>query len=468
MADLRTKPDNFLVIKRALVFSVIILSTFLLLASSGLLAEKKKVALLLSLKGAIGPASISYFQQGLEVSNKQQPLLIIVEIDTPGGLDSAMREIVQGILASPVPVVSFVAPSGARAASAGTYIMFASHIAVMAPGTNLGAATPIQIGSQNPFFPGQSEKSPKEGVEDETGKQRTSKPTASDKAINDAVAYIRGLAQMRGRNVEWAEKAVREAKSLSASEALKLGVIDLIANDIDDLLAKIDGWEVTIRGVTHRLETSNLVLNSILPDWRSKILGIITNPNIAYILLLIGIYGLILEFYSPGLIGPGVIGIICLLMAFYALNLMPINYTGVALISVGIILMVAEAFVPSFGVLGIGGAASFIIGSIMLLDTDVPGYGISWLLISSLATISSGCLLVIVVLLRSSWSRPVATGPEQLIGKDGYVIEWNEATGQVKLQGEIWNARSEIPLESGSHVQVEGIDGLTLIVKEKH
>lgn len=426
-------------------------------------AEQKGSGFLLDLKGPVGPAASDYIHRGIDKAWGQRAKVIVLRIDTPGGLDSSMREIVKSLLQSPLPVVSFVAPSGARAASAGTYILYASHVAAMAPGTNLGAATPVQIGGGLPV-PKAPGKKDEEGEKNQTEKTKR-KPTIADKAVNDAVAYIRSLAQMRGRNANWAEKAVREAASLSAEEALKEGVIDMMANDVDDLLTKLDGREVVVLGQTRLLQTSGLKIETIEPDWRTQLLGTITNPNIAYVLMLIGIYGLILEFYSPGVLVPGVIGGICLLVALYSFQLLPINYAGFALILLGLALMVAEAFAPSFGILGIGGVIAFVFGSIMLLETDVPGFGISWMLIGSIAAVSAGLFILAVTMLVRARSRPVVSGPEEMVGSTGQVIDWEGHAGTVRVHGEVWKARATKALDAGGPVRVNEIDGLTLVVQ---
>ena len=442
---------------------IVIVAFGLLLFSALSQAEQAATGYLLELKGPVGPAASDYIHRGIDKAWDKRGKLVVLRIDTPGGLSTSMREIVKDLLQSPLPVVSFVAPSGARAASAGTYIVYASHVAAMAPGTNLGAATPVQIGGGLPV-----PKAP--GTKDEEGEAKKTNgekraPTMSDKAVNDAVAYIRSLAQMRGRNADWAEKAVREAASLPAEEALKEGVIDLIAADVDGLLAKLDGREVVVLGQTRRLQTSGLKLQAIEPDWRTRLLGIITNPNIAYILMLIGIYGLILEFYSPGVLVPGVTGAICLLVALYAFQLLPINYAGLALILLGLALMTAEAFAPSFGVLGIGGTVAFVIGSIMLLETDVPGFGISWTLIGSIAAVSAGFFILVMMMLVRSRRRPVVSGPEEMVGSTGEVIDWEGHAGTVRVHGEVWKARAAKALDAGRPVRVDEIDGLTLVVQ---
>jgi membrane-bound serine protease (ClpP class) len=429
-------------------------------------------AVLLDIKGPIGPATSDYVVRGLDKAEERGAELVILRMDTPGGLDTSMREIIRAILASPVPVVSYVAPSGSRAASAGTYISYASHVAAMAPGTNLGAATPVQIGG--PGLPKISPDKEKPKDTGEEGSDETSgapskgegvKPTLSDKAVNDAVAYIRSLAQMRGRNVEWAEKAVLSASTLTAEEALREGVIDVVATDVPDLLTKLDGREVVVAGQTRRLETAALGIVTLEPDWRTEFLATITNPNVAYILMLIGIYGLLFEFFSPGLVGPGVIGGICLLLALYAFHVLPVDYTGLALVFLGLALMIAEAFMPSFGALGIGGIAAFVIGSIMLMDTEVPGFTVAWQLIGSIAFFAGGMLLVMVTMLMRSRRRAVVTGPEEMIDSAGAVLDWIGEEGHVRIHGEVWRARASGPIAEGKRVRVTKIDGLTLEVE---
>jgi membrane-bound serine protease (ClpP class) len=387
-------------------------------------------------------------------------------LDTPGGLDTSMREIVRAILASPVPVVSFVAPSGARAASAGTYIMYASHVAAMAPGTNLGAATPIQIGA--PGLPGGGEP---EGGKGEPGAKRKDRaepaahPGMAEKAVNDAVAYIRSLAQMRGRNVEWAEKAVRQAASLSAEEALKEKVVDVVAADVPALLRKLDGRTVTLADRPVKLATAQATVVPIEADWRTKLLAVITDPNVASLLMLIGVYALIFEFYSPGMIGPGVVGAICVLLALYAFQVLPVDYTGLALLLLGIGLMVAEAFIGAFGALGIGGLIAFVMGSIMLMREDVPGFRVAWELVGSVALFFGVTFVLVTAYVMRSRHRPVVAGREQMIDSVGHVLEWHGGQGSVRAHGELWRARSPSPLRRGQQVRVKRIDGLTLEVE---
>jgi membrane-bound serine protease (ClpP class) len=393
--------------------------------------------------------------------------LIVLRMDTPGGLADSMRVIIKEILASSVPVVGYVAPAGAHAASAGTYILYACHVAAMAPGTNLGAATPVQIGGGG-FPPERGPEQP--GGEKKGGDQADDErpqPTAGmeEKIVNDAVAYIRSLAQLRGRNAEWAERAVREAASLSAQEALKLNVIDLIAANLDELLQKLDGRQIALDGGELTLRTSERTIVRFEPDWRTELLSIITDPNIAYILMLIGIYGIIFEFFSPGMVLPGVLGSISLVLALYAFQVLPVNYAGLALIGLGVAMMVGEMLMPSFGSLGIGGIVAFVVGSIMLIDIEAPGYGISWQLIGGVALAAASMLLLMMAMVARSRQRPVTTGPEQMIGSQARVIEWHGGEGRVRVHGELWHARGPAALQPDQKVRIVRIDGLTLEVE---
>lgn len=422
--------------------------------------NEKNSIIQLTIEDVIGPATDDYVERALETAAQEQAELVLIRMDTPGGLDTAMRGIIKNITNSPIPVATFVAPTGARAASAGTYILFASHIAAMAPGTNLGAATPVQIGGMP--APGKQDK-------DKDNADKTPQPAPSDaktqKVVNDAVAYIRGLAELHGRNQEWAEKAVREAASLQASEALKLNVIDIIADSVPDLLKKLDGHEVVVLGQKRTLHTAGLTLKQIEPDWRSRLLSVITNPNIAYILMLIGIYGLIFEFSNPGAIVPGTIGAICLLLALYSFQLLPINYAGVALILLGVALMVGEAFQPSFGVLGIGGTIAFVIGSIILMDTDTPGFGIDISIIITFAATSVLVFIFVIGMAIKARRRPVVSGMEELLGGEAIVDNDFDQTGTVTIHSEHWSAVTDQPLRKGQSVKVTGIKGLILRVK---
>ncbi|MGM0541721.1 MAG: NfeD family protein [Pseudomonadota bacterium] len=412
----------------------------------------------LTIEEAIVPATNDYIQRALETAAETKAEMVIIQMDTPGGLDSAMRGIIKNIANSSVPIATYIAPTGARAASAGTYILYASHIAAMAPGTNVGAATPVQIEGISP-------PSPKIKKDNDQPGSDASEDASKKKVINDAVAYIKGLAQLHGRNQQWAEKAVREAASLPASEALKLNVIDLIATSTDDLLNQLDGREVVVYGQKRTLNTADASIIQIVPDWRSRLLSVITNPNVAYILMLIGIYGLLLEFYNPGGILPGTIGAISLLLALYAFQLLPINYAGMALILLGIALMIGEAFEPSFGVLGIGGVIAFVIGSIILIDTDTPGYGIDLSIIITFALISALVFIVVVGLALKSRRRPIVSGMEELIGAKATVVNDFDHQGTVTIHSEHWQALSDTPLHQNQQVKITGIQGLTLTVE---
>jgi len=445
------------------------------LLCSGIAAHADgKSVWVLDLNGPIGPASADYLISNLQDAQDADAALFVVQLDTPGGLDHSMRDMIKAILASKVPVVTYVAPNGSRAASAGTYLLYASHVAAMAPATNVGSSTPVSIGGGSPFpMPGSAPRPEQPQPDDASGgdgKQDQAPPqpagsTMERKVINDAVAYIQGLAELRGRNKEWAEKTVRDAANLPASEALAANVIDLIATDLDDLLSRLDGRQINVEGATVTLDLKGAEINRVVPGWRYELLALITDPNVAYILLLIGIYGLILEFYHPGTAVPGVIGVICLLLAGYALQMLPVNYAGLALILVGIGLMVAEAFTPGFGVMGIGGAISFVIGSVILMDTNLPAYQISLPIIAAFAASSVVFFLFVIGAAVKARGAKIVTGRESMIGACVEVMEDFAQRGLVRLHGEIWQAASRTPLTKGTKARIVAIDDLVLTIE---
>jgi membrane-bound serine protease (ClpP class) len=425
-------------------------------------------AVLIPVTGPIGPATSDFFVRALRDAGDSGARFVIATVDTPGGLDTAMRDMIQAMLASNVPVVTFVSPSGARAASAGTYLVYASHVAAMAPATNLGAATPVQIGGSPAGPPGGApEPARKDKPAGEDDKPASPAPgnALERKAVNDAVAYLRSLAELRGRNAEWAEAAVREGASLSAGEALKQGVIDLIADDLTGLLTALDGRTVRTPSGEVTLQTTGVVLRTVEQDWRTRVLSLITNPNVAYLLMLIGIYGLLLEGYNPGSVLPGVVGAISLLLALFAFQVLSVNYAGLALIALGVLLIIAESFAPSFGTLGLGGIVSFVIGSVMLLDDDVPGFGIAWQLIGAMALAGSLLLLAIVSFAVRARRRPIVSGGEALLAERAEAIESFETKGVVRIHGELWNATSRTPVRQGQRLRILSRDGLTLVVE---
>ena len=416
----------------------------------------------LTVEGPIGPATTDYLARAMREAHESGARAVVIRMDTPGGLDAATRDIIQNILAFPIPVITYVHPSGARAASAGTYILYASHIAAMTPATALGAATPVQMGG------GQggredSEKTPE--TEDQAEEKDLSGSAMDRKMINDAVAFIRGLAARHGRNADWAERAVREAVSLTAEDALAEKVVDIVARDVEDLLAQAHGREVQMATGALILDVDNLPTTAYEPNWRNELLALITNPQVAYILLLIGIYGLIFEGYSPGAMVPGIVGVISLLVAFYALQVLPVNYAGLALIVVGAILIASEAFVPTFGVLGIGGVVALVIGSVMLMDTEVPGMMVSPILIGSIGGISALVVLGVLFMVGRSLRIPRPKSGEELVGQAASVIHSDGDDIQVKIAGEIWRAQSREKIAVGDRVRVTAQDGLTLTIE---
>ena len=414
----------------------------------------------LTIDGAISPASADYFARGLKRSVENGSRLVVLELDTPGGLDTSMRDIVKAILASPVPVATFVFPSGARAASAGTYILYASHIAAMAPGTNLGAATPVQIGLGGP------ENEPAARLAGKEPAASAAQPsTMTQKQIHDASAYIRSLAQLRKRNADWAEKAVREAASLSADEALQLHVVDHVATDVGKLLEQVQGTQVEVDGKTVSLDVAGAELVAFDPDWRARLLSVIASPGLALVLMMLGVYGLLFEFLSPGYILPGVVGGICLLLGMFALQMLPFSYAGLGLIALGIAFLVAEIFVPTSGALAIGGLVGIVAGAVMLIDTDVPGYGISLPLVFTIAAASALFVLLVMGMAVKARRRPVVSGREKLASDSGEVLADFTGEGWATVHGETWRVRSQLPLAQGQQVRVTRIDGLTLDVE---
>lgn len=434
----------------------------------------------LELEGPLGVATAEYIINGIAEAGERQAELVIIRMDTPGGLVEPMRNIVSAILGSDVPVATYVSPDGARADSAGTYILLASHIAAMSPTTHLGAATPVSLGGDDapdrpsplgppkPADDGDTDESAAgEDAKDGDKPDREPATAMERKVLNDAIAYIRGLADAHGRNADWAERAVRDAATLTAREALEQNVIDLIAPDRATLLAEIDGREVTVNNRQVVLETSGAAVEKLEPSWRIRFLSTIANPQVALLLMIVGIYGLLFEGWNPGAIVPGVVGIVCLLLAAYALQVLPVNYAGLALIIVGLVLIVAEAFAPSFGALGLGGIAAFIFGSIMMFDTGVPGFGISLAFVASVAIVAGGFLLWLVSYLIRLQKRGAVSGVESLLAGEAVAMEAFAGEGRVWLEGESWRAVSEVPVSKDQALKVKSVDGLVLYVEPK-
>jgi membrane-bound serine protease (ClpP class) len=421
------------------------------------------------LDDAIGPATADYFIHSLRDAESSGAAVLIVRLDTPGGLDQAMRDMIKAILAAKIPVVVYVAPNGSRAASAGTYLVYASHVAAMAPATNIGSSTPVSIGG-SPFPSPTPSSEPASGGGDQPAggaAPARGQPTMERKVTNDAVAYIRGLAELRGRNADWAEKTVREAANLPASDALKQHVIDLIEPDLGALIAALNGRTIQLEGGAVTLDLTGAQIETVTPGWRYQLLALISNPNVAYILLMLGVYGLLLEFYHPGTGVPGVTGVICLLLAGYGLQMLPINYAGLGLIFVGLGLMVAEVFTPTLGVLGVGGVVAFAAGSIILLDSDLPGYRVSMPIIAAFAVASAGVVILGAGAALRARRLRVHIGRESMVGAPAVALEDFAEQGQVRAFSEIWQARAARPVHKGDTLRVKAVDGLVLTVETK-
>jgi membrane-bound serine protease (ClpP class) len=432
---------------------------------AGVAARAQAPIYVLDLKGAVGVGSGDYIERGLEQAHAARAGVVILRMDTPGGLVTSTRKIIQAILASPVPVATFVAPSGARAASAGTYILYASHVAAMAPGTNVGAATPVQIGGL-PDLPEDPTRSRRNRRTDGPGETPAPQDTPIErKVVNDAAAWLRSLAELRGRNVEWAEQAVRQAASISAAEALKEHVIDLIASDLGDLTAQLDQRTVKLDGKDEVLRTAGAPILVLQPDWRARLLTTLTDPDVAFILMMIGVYGIVFEFFNPGFVLPGVMGSISLLLALAAFAVLPIDHAGLALLLLGIALMIGEAFSSGI-VLGVGGLCAFVLGTVFLFDQP-PGVklSLSWPVIASTALSTALFLVLVTGLSLRARRKAVVSGREEMIGSRARVVDWSGQQGRVFAHGEVWQARAPQPLAPEQEVRITALQDLTVIVE---
>ena len=422
---------------------------------------------IVDLDGPVGPASTDLVMRAIEDAADARAEALVIRMDTPGGLDKSMRGLVKAILAADVPVVTYVSPDGARAASAGTYIAYASHVAAMAPATNIGSSTPVNLvpSAPEPAIP--KPPAPEGEEREEAEKPAATGDAMTKKMVNDAVAYLQSLAELRGRNIEWAEETVREGANLRASAALDRNVIDLLATNLANLLAQLEGRQVSIQEQVRTLATADAQLVFVEQDWRHELLTIITDPTIAYGLLIIGVYGLILEFYNPGMFFPAATGIICLLMGAYGLQMLPINTAGLALILVGLGMLIAEAVTPTYGVLGVGGVVAFVIGSVMLMDTDLPGYQLPLPIIGGFAAAAAGVALIVVGGAVRARRRSVVTGHEGMIGTEAVVLQDFQGQGRVRVFGEAWRAQSSKPLAKDAQVRVTAVNGLVLTVEQE-
>jgi membrane-bound serine protease (ClpP class) len=411
-----------------------------LLGFAGLASAAPAPVATIELEGVISPVTLRLVGIAIDRAQAERAQALVIQLDTPGGLERSMRAIVQRMMNAEVPIIVFVAPTGARAASAGVFITMAAHVAAMAPATNIGAASPVAMGG-------------------------TADKTMMKKVENDAAAFIRTVAVERGRNADWAEKAVRQAVAITEREAVKLKVIDLVADSIPDLLEKVDGRTIKLPKSTVTLATKGAPLRPIEIGFRDRFLNVITDPNVAYVLMMLGMLGLFFELSNPGVILPGVIGGISLILAFFAFQSLPINYAGLLLILFGIVLLVAEIKIVSHGVLAIGGMVSMSLGSLMLFDAPEIGFRVSWWVIGPTVAATAGLFLFVIAAGVRALGRPSATGVEGLVGKYATVRERLAPEGQVLVAGEIWRAvAAGEALEPGAQVRVVAVDGLTLRV----